>query len=68
MDKHKVIQTQSYMGVEGTFEYSEEDGVFCGKLLVDRGLYSYEAKEFDGIHAAFCETVREYLRDQSETR
>ena len=55
-----------YKGYVGSIEYSEEDGVFCGKVLGIKSLISYEgncAKEliedFQGVVDYYLEACEE---------
>ncbi len=50
-----------YKGYLGSIEYSDEDGVFHGRLELIRDLVTYEATDAKGLKQAFQEAVDDYL-------
>lgn len=54
-------QTQPYKGYVGSIEFSEESGVFYGKVLKIRDLVSYEADTHEEMQKSFEEAVDDYI-------
>ena len=54
--------TIEYKGYTGTIEFSEEDGVFFGKVIGIRSLISYEGTNVDELIVDFHEAVDDYLQ------
>ena len=52
---------QEYRGYIGSVEYSEEDGVFFGKLIGIRDLVSYEGKTLELLEKDYRKAVDFYL-------
>ena len=50
-----------YRGYEGSAEFSEEDGVFFGKVQGIRSLISYEGNTIQELSDDFHDAVGEYL-------
>ena len=50
-----------YKGLKGTIEYSEEDNVLCGRLLVKGDMISYEGETVKALEEDFHEAVDGYL-------
>jgi len=50
-----------YKGYFGSVEYSDEDGVFYGKICFIRSLISYEGDSVASLKADFQEAVDDYL-------
>ena len=50
-----------YKGLKGTIEYSEEDNVLCGRLLVKGDMISYEGETVKALEEGFHEAVDGYL-------
>ncbi|WP_299374359.1 hypothetical protein [uncultured Kiloniella sp.] len=50
-----------YKGYIGSIFFSEEDGVYHGKVEFIRDLVNYEASEVDALEASFHEAVDDYL-------
>lgn len=53
----------NYKGYKGSSEYSEEDGVWFGKILYIKDLIMYEAEEQEGLYDSFKQAVDEYFED-----
>ena len=53
--------TMHYKEYVGSVEFSEEDGVFFGKVLGIRALISYEGREAEELVDDFHSAVDEYL-------
>lgn len=53
--------TMEYMGYIGSVEFSEEDGVFFGKVRGIRSLISYEGTNAKELVTDFHEAVDDYL-------
>ena len=53
----------NYKGYKGSSEYSEEDGVWFGKILCIKDLIMYEAEEQEGLYDSFKQAVDEYFED-----
>ena len=51
----------SYKGYYGSVHYSDEDGVFHGKIEFIRSLVTYEVREVKGLRKAFEDAVDDYL-------
>ena len=51
----------THKGYIGSVEYSEEDKIFCGRVLNIGGAVSYEAHGVRGIETAFRQAVGDYL-------
>ena len=51
-----------YKGYIGTIEFSEEDGVFFGKVMGNRALISYEGKTEKELLDDFRGAVDDYLQ------
>ena len=50
-----------YKGHFGSIEYSEDDGVFFGRLQLIRYLVTYASTNAEGLEAAFRYAVNDYL-------
>ena len=50
-----------YKGYAGSVHYSDEDGVFYGKVEFIRDLISYEGTDVESLRDAFKGSVEEYL-------
>lgn len=59
--------TMEYRGYIGSVEFSEEDGLFFGKVQGIRSLLSYEGKNSKELVQDFHEVVDEYLTDCEES-
>lgn len=53
--------TMEYKGYIGSVEFSEEDGVFFGKVMGIRALISYEGTNANELIHGFHQSVDEYL-------
>lgn len=53
--------TMEYKGYVGSVEFSEEDGLFFGKVMGLRALLSYEGSTASELVADFHEAVDDYL-------
>ncbi len=53
--------TMEYKGYVGTVEFSEEDGIFYGKVMGIRALISYEGKDARTLVSDFHSAVDDYL-------
>ena len=53
--------TFEYRGYIGTIEFSEEDALFFGKVMVIRSLISYEGKNANELISDFHSAVDDYL-------
>lgn len=53
--------TMEYQGYVGSVEFSEEDGLFFGKVMGLRALLSYEGHNASELVADFHEAVDAYL-------
>ena len=53
--------TIKYKGYVGTVEFSEEDGIFYGKVMGIRSLISYEGENAKELVADFHGAVDDYL-------
>lgn len=52
-----------YKGYKGSFEYSENDSIYFGKILDIKDLVSYEGKTLALLEQLFQETVDEYISE-----
>lgn len=52
-----------YRGFHGSVEWSEEDRLWCGKILGIRDLILYDAPTRRALKTAFRRAVREYIDD-----
>lgn len=59
--EEKRVYLQEYRGYVGSVEYSEEDGVFFGKLIGIRDLVSYEGETLELLEKDYREAVDFYL-------
>ena len=59
--EHDVSKFLEYKGHFGAIEYSEDDGVFFGRLQLIRDLVTYESTNAEGLEAAFRDAVNDYL-------
>ena len=59
--EHDVSKFLEYKGHFGSIEYSEDDGVFFGRLQLIRDLVTYESTNAEGLEAAFRDAVNYYL-------
>ena len=50
-----------YKGYVGSIEYSEEDGLFCGKVIGIKSLISYEGNSAKELVADFQEAIDYHL-------
>lgn len=55
--------TIQYKGYVGSVEFSEEDGIFYGKVLGIRSLISYEGESIPDLLADFHDAVDDYLEN-----
>lgn len=55
--------TIHYKGYVGSVEFSEEDGIFYGKVLGIRSLISYEGESIPDLLADFHDAVDDYLEN-----
>jgi len=53
--------TMEYKGYLGAVEYSDEDGIFFGKVQFVRALISYEGNDVQGLREDFHNAVDDYL-------
>lgn len=56
-----MINRIQYKKYVGTVEYTDEDGIFHGKVLGIRGLISYEGKDIEDLKKDFHNAVDDYL-------
>ena len=56
-----MSDTISYKGFTGSVEFSEEDKLYFGKILVIKGLISYEGKTYDELISDFKGAVDDYM-------
>lgn len=56
-------KTFQYKGYVGSVEFSEEDGIFYGKVLGIRSLISYEGESVTNLLADFHDAVDDYLEN-----
>ena len=66
--------TMEYKGYIGSVDLSEDEGVFCGKVLGIRALISYEGtsekelvEDFHGAVDAYLELCREFGKEPEKT-
>lgn len=55
--------TIQYKGYVGSVKFSDEDGIFYGKVLGIRSLISYEGKSEKDLLADFHSAVDDYLEN-----
>jgi len=55
-----------YKGYYGSVRYSDEDGVFYGKVEFIRALISYEGTNVQSLRQAFEEALEDYLETCKE--
>jgi len=53
--------TMEYKGYTGSVEYSDEDGIFFGKVQFIRALISYEGSNAEALRKDFRDGVDDYL-------
>lgn len=53
--------TMEYKGYTGSVEYSDEDGIFFGKVRFIRASISYEGTDAEGLRKDFRNAVDDYL-------
>ena len=53
--------TFEYKGYVGSVEFSESDGVYCGKVQGIRSLISYEGNDIGELISDFHGAIDEYL-------
>lgn len=58
--------TIQYKGYAGSVKFSDEDGIFYGKVLGIRSLISYEGKSEKDLLADFHSAVDDYLENCSQ--
>ena len=58
---YKVGNTIQYKGYVGSVEFSEEDGIFYGKVMGVRSLISYEGENEKELLNDFHAAVDNYL-------
>ena len=63
----KTSNCLNYKDYIGSIEFSEEDGVFHGKVIGVRGLVSYEGKNTNDLEKDFQDSIDFYLSHCSET-
>lgn len=56
-----MSDTINYKGYIGSVEFSDEDGLFYGRVLGVRSLISYEGKNINDLVADFHSAVDEFL-------
>lgn len=56
-----MSNTVEYKGYIGSVEFSEEDAIFCGKVIGVQSLISYEGKSVDSFLASFHNAIDDYL-------
>ena len=56
-----MINRIQYKNYIGTVEWTDEDGVFHGKVLGIRGLISYQGKDINSLKKDFCDSIDDYL-------
>lgn len=54
-------ETVEYRGYTGSVEYSDEDGLYFGKVLGIRSLISYEGETIADLTADFHDAIDGYL-------
>lgn len=50
-----------YRGFTGSIEYSEDDGVYHGKILDIKDLVTYEADSISELNSEFISTIDDYV-------
>ena len=60
-----MSNTMEYKGYVGSVEFSEEDGIFFGKIMGLRALISYEGSNAQELVADFHGAVDDYLDRKS---
>ena len=53
--------TMKYKDYIGSVEFSEEDGIFFGKVMGIRALISYEGEDAVSLLSSFHQAIDEYL-------
>ena len=53
--------TMKYKDYIGSVEFSEEDGIFFGKVMVIRELICYEGEDVVSLLSSFHQAIDEYL-------
>lgn len=53
--------TMEHKGYTGSVEYSDDDGVFFGKVQFIRASISYEGTDAEGLRKDFHDAVDDYL-------
>ncbi len=53
--------TMKYKDYVGSVEFSEEDGIFFGKVMGIKALISYEGEDAGSLLSSFHQAVDEYL-------
>lgn len=53
--------TMEYQGYTGSVEYSDEDGIFFGKVQFIRAMISYEGSDARSLRQDFHDGVDDYL-------
>lgn len=67
MKIHEVLgglhmnNTMQYKGYVGNVEFSEEDGIYYGKIVGIRSLVSYEGESLKALRNDFHEAVDDYM-------
>ena len=56
-----MSSTIEYRGYVGSVEFSEEDGLFYGKILGIRSLILFEGSDYEGLIDDFHEAVDLYI-------
>lgn len=59
---YKVWDMIRYKGYVGSVEFSEEDGIFYGKVMGVRSLISYEGENEKELLSDFHNAVDDYLK------
>lgn len=59
---NRLVDYIEYLGYVGSVEYSEEDGVFHGKLIGIKDIISYEGENKENLIADFHDAVDEYIK------
>lgn len=57
----RAAKTMEYRGYTGSVEYSDEDGLYFGKVLEVRSLISYEGEMISELIADFHDAIDGYL-------
>lgn len=63
---YKVGNTIQYKGYVGSVEFSEEDGIFYGKVMGVCSLISYEGENEKELLNDFHNAVDDYLKTRVE--